>query len=88
MIRLVNLMVFIVFALSSTQHIKAQSCSFEEAMEKQGLLEIIKAVPGVRVQLKYATSDNFMKRDVYGCLKHGYLQKDVVDMLKKAQKSL
>ena len=86
MTRLTNLMVFIV--LASSHYAWAQDCSYEKAMLKQGLVEVSQAVPGLRVELKYATQDNFMKRDVYGCLKHGYLQKEVIEMLKKAQKSL
>lgn len=88
MIRLTNLLLFIGLGLIASNLVNAQGCSFESAMEKQGLLEITKAVPSIIVQLKYATKDNFMKRNVYGCLKHGFLQKEVVDMLKNAQKSL
>ena len=88
MIRFANFLVFIVFALCTSPLMHAQSCSYEMAMEKQGLLEITKSVPGVNVQLKYATQDNCMKRDVYGCLQHGYLPKEVVAMLKKSQQAL
>lgn len=88
MIRLTNLPVLIAFALTASYQGRAQNCSYEAAMLKQGLVEVTQAVPGVKVELKYATEDNFMKRDVYGCLKHGYLQKEVVDMLRMAQKSL
>ncbi len=86
MIRLTNLLLF--FAWTTSYYVRAQGCLYEEAMVKQGLVEVTKAVPGVKVELKYATQDNFMHRDVYGCLKHGYLQKEVVDMLRRAQKSL
>jgi len=88
MIRFANFLVFIVFVIGASHEIHAQSCPYELAMEKQGLLEITKAIPAVKVQLKYASQDNFMKRDVYGCLQHGYVQKEVVEMLKKAQRSL
>ena len=54
-------------------------------MQKQGLQEVTSQVPGVLVELKYATSDNFMKKDVYGCLTHAYLQKETMAKLKKAQ---
>ncbi len=63
-------------------------CAYEERMKKQGLVEVQQVLPEVFVQLKYATSDNFMKKDVYGCLTHAYLQKEVVQMLGKAQKYL
>jgi len=64
------------------------NCSYELAMQKQGLLEVSSNAPGVMVELKYATADNFMGKDVYGCLQHAYVQKPVLDMLKKAQAAL
>jgi D-alanyl-D-alanine dipeptidase len=54
-------------------------------MQKQGLVEVTSQVPGVLVELKYATADNFMTKDVYGCLTHAYLQKETMAKLKKAQ---
>jgi D-alanyl-D-alanine dipeptidase len=54
-------------------------------MAEQGLVEVQQAIPGILVQLKYATSDNFMHKNVYGCLQKAYLQKEVVARLKKAQ---
>jgi D-alanyl-D-alanine dipeptidase len=54
-------------------------------MEKQGLLEVRAHIPDVLVELKYATTDNFMGKDVYGCLKHAYVQPEVLAKLKKAQ---
>jgi D-alanyl-D-alanine dipeptidase len=64
------------------------NCSYELAMEKQGLLDVTSNAPGVMVDLKYATADNFMGKDVYGCLQHAFVQKPVLDMLKKAQAAL
>ncbi len=64
------------------------NCSYELAMQKQGLLEVSSNAPGVMVELKYATADNFMGKDVYGCLQHAYVQKPVLGMLKKAQAAL
>jgi D-alanyl-D-alanine dipeptidase len=54
-------------------------------MAQQGLVEIQQAIPGILVELKYATTDNFMHKNVYGCLQKAYLQKEVVARLKKAQ---
>jgi D-alanyl-D-alanine dipeptidase len=54
-------------------------------MEKQGLLEVRAHIPDVLVELKYATTDNFMGKDVYGCLKRAYVQPEVLAKLKKAQ---
>ena len=63
-------------------------CPYEQKMKQQGLVEVQKVLPSVFVQLKYATPDNFMKKDVYGCLTHAYLQKEVVEMLGKAEQYL
>jgi D-alanyl-D-alanine dipeptidase len=70
--------------------LKAQksTCAAELSMQKQGLQEVTEQVPGVLVELKYATTDNFMKKNVFGCLTHAYLQKETVAMLKKAQENL
>ncbi len=76
---------FWVLCLFSVQVLGQGTCSFEQAMEKQGLLEVRANIPDVLVELKYATSDNFMGKDVYGCLKHAYLQPEVLAKLKRAQ---
>jgi D-alanyl-D-alanine dipeptidase len=76
--------------LLSSLSLRAQktTCAAEISMQKQGLQEVTSQVPGVLVELKYATSDNFMKKDVYGCLTHAYLQKETMAKLKQAQESL
>lgn len=73
--------------LLSSLPLRAQktTCAAELSMQKQGLVEVTSQVPGVLVELKYATADNFMKKDVYGCLTHAYLQKETIAKLKKAQ---
>lgn len=73
--------------LLSSLSLQAQktTCAAELSMQKQGLVEVTSQVPGVLVELKYATADNFMKKDVYGCLTHAYLQKETIAKLKKAQ---
>jgi D-alanyl-D-alanine dipeptidase len=70
--------------------LKAQksTCAAELSMQKQGLQDATEQVSSVLVELKYATTDNFMKKNVYGCLTHAYLQKETVAMLKKAQQNL
>ncbi len=79
---------FWVLCLFSVRVLGQGTCSFEQAMEKQGLLEVRANIPDVLVELKYATSDNFMGKDVYGCLKHAYLQPEVLAKLKRAQANL
>ncbi|MFD3408493.1 M15 family metallopeptidase [Aquirufa sp. HETE-83D] len=78
----------IILLLSLSLKAQKTTCAAELSMQKQGLLEVTSQVPGVLVELKYATADNFMKKDVYGCLTHAYLQKETVAKLKKAQENL
>lgn len=45
-------------------------------------------IPGIKVDLKYSTTDNFFGQDVYGDLTEAYLQPIVAEQLKKAQEML
>jgi D-alanyl-D-alanine dipeptidase len=78
----------IILLLSLSLKAQKTTCAAELSMQKQGLQEVTAQVPGVLVELKYATTDNFMGKDVYGCLTHAYLQKETVAMLKKAEEIL
>ncbi len=75
-------LLFLVFFLRT---LSEPGCVYEKTMAEQGLFEVQQAIPGILVQLKYATPDNFMHKNVYGCLQKAYLQKEVVARLKKAQ---
>jgi len=54
----------------------------------QGLVNVRQLDPSIRVELKYATPDNFMGEAVYGDLKDCYLQQEVAGMLMRAQARL
>ncbi len=60
----------------------------EKTLIAQGLVDIETVIPGIRVELKYSTTDNFFGKDVYGDHVRCYLQPEVAEMLKKAQESL
>jgi D-alanyl-D-alanine dipeptidase len=60
----------------------------EKTLIDQGLVNIETVIPGIRVELKYSTTDNFFGKDVYGDHVRCYLQPVVAEMLKKAQESL
>tara|TARA_B110000014_G_C20104682_1_gene580639 strand:+ start:350 stop:1108 length:759 start_codon:yes stop_codon:yes gene_type:complete len=60
-------------------------CDWDSIMQKSGLVNILKIDPSLKVNLKYSSEDNFMKKDVYGCLENCYLQPDVAEKLKMAQ---
>ncbi|WP_245756387.1 M15 family metallopeptidase [Algoriphagus ornithinivorans] len=60
----------------------------EQRLIDQGLVDLQESIPGIRVELKYSTTDNFFGQDVYGELDRAYLQPEVADQLKKAQELL
>jgi D-alanyl-D-alanine dipeptidase len=60
----------------------------ERKMISQGLVDIQKADPEILVELKYSTSDNFLKKDIYGELTRAYLQPEMARRLGNASQSL
>lgn len=57
----------------SLQILLAQG-KLEQAMIRQGLVDIQKIDQTILVELKYSTTDNFVEKDVYGDLTRAYLQ--------------
>ena len=47
--------------------------NYEEYFEQAGLVDIQTAIPGVVVDLKYATADNIMSEILYPDLRKAYL---------------
>jgi D-alanyl-D-alanine dipeptidase len=68
--------------------LEASLPELEEKLIAQGLVDVETVVPGIRVELKYSTTDNFFGKDVYGDHVRCYLQPEVADMVKKAQDNL
>jgi len=60
----------------------------EKRMIEQGLVDIQTLDSTIMVELKYSTTDNFVKTDVYGDLTRAYLQPKAAEMLVKASKAL
>lgn len=60
----------------------------EKKLIDQGLVDVQTVVPGVRIELKYSTTDNFFGKDVYDDHIRCYLQPLVAEMVKKAQENL
>lgn len=60
----------------------------EKQMIAQGLVNIQDIDPDITVELKYSTTDNFVKKDVYGDLTNAYLQPEIAKKLAKASASL
>jgi len=78
--------------ISQAQVQKDKSSKNISATEKrildQGLVDIQSINPEILVELKYATSDNFMKKNVYGDLTHAYLQPEMAQRLSRASNLL
>lgn len=62
----------------------SQICEYEQKMREQGLVNIQEIDPNILVDLKYSTTDNFVGKDVYGCITNCYLQKHPAEMLSDA----
>ena len=53
-----------------------------------GMVDAASKVPGLKVDLKYSTKDNFIGKDVYGEWERGYRQAEAGAMLAKAAEEL
>jgi D-alanyl-D-alanine dipeptidase len=60
----------------------------DASMQKQGLVNVQTVDPTLLVELKYSTTDNFVKQDVYGDLTRAYLQPMTARKLAAASKWL
>lgn len=66
----------------------SNECIYDASMKNQGLINIVEIDPDILVDLKYSTADNFIGKDVYGCLSNCYLQKKAAEMLSVASNYL
>lgn len=64
------------------------ACDDEMSLEKAGLVDVKQVDPSLLVDLKYSTTDNFVHKDVYGCITRCFLQKETAEKLKKAHEYL
>jgi D-alanyl-D-alanine dipeptidase len=60
----------------------------ESSFLKAGLQDVQLLDPSIRVNLKYASNDNFMGRNLYGNLRKAYLQPEVAAKVVRAQQLL
>lgn len=87
---LIIIIPLIFISFTSQQKVKpkssqlSQSCEYEQKMREQGLVNIQEIDSKILVELKYSTTDNFVGKDVYGCITNCYLQKRPAQMLSKA----
>ena len=62
--------------------------ALEQKLISSGLVNIKDVDSSIAVNLKYATDDNFLHKNLYGDLKNCYLQKEIAEKLAAAQKKL
>lgn len=62
--------------------------NYEEYFEQAGLVDIQTAIPGVVVDLKYATADNFMGEILYPDLRKAYLLPHMISRLARVHARL
>jgi D-alanyl-D-alanine dipeptidase len=72
----------------SQAEVKVEVPELEKQLLGQGLISLEEHIPGIKVELKYSTTDNFFGQDVYGDLTKAFLQPEVADRLKNAQEKL
>lgn len=69
----------------SAGYVMRDTTDFEKFLLKQGLIRIRDFNKAIRVNLKYATTDNFMNKNMYGDFREAYLRKEVGLKLISAQ---
>jgi D-alanyl-D-alanine dipeptidase len=78
----------LVFLLFDAQKMQAQDCPAREVLKKSGLLEIQKEIPGILVDLRYSGTNNFTRKDLYGCLSQAFGRPELISKLKVANQML
>ena len=72
---------FLCVVTASAQH-------FDSLMRANGMVDIQQVAPDIRVDLKYATKDNFIGANMYGQLRRAYLHPNLAKALARAQQAL
>lgn len=87
MAKIITLCAFI-FSLMLPFHSEAQQPDFNALMEQQGLVDVQRLDSEIKVELKYATEDNFVGENMYGSLTTAYLLPHFAQKVVLAQKIL
>lgn len=80
------LLLLAVFAVGGTAY--AQVSTLADKMKRLGLIELSSLDSSFIIDLRYATSNNFAGKNMYGKFKQAFLVKDAARSLLKAQKAL
>jgi len=67
---------------------KKASIPTEQKMEQLGLVRLQSVDPSIKVQLMFASTENFTKRKIYTDIQHAYLHPQAAQALRKAQAML
>lgn len=62
--------------------------NLDSLMRTHGLVDIQDIAPKIRVELRYATRDNFIGANMYGNLRRAYLHSNLAHALARAQEAL
>ena len=68
--------------------VTASAQRFDSLMRAHGMVDILQVAPDIRVDLKYATKDNFIGANMYGQLRRAYLHPNLAKALARAQQAL
>ena len=68
--------------------VTASAQRFDSLMRANGMVDIQQVAPDIRVDLKYATKDNFIGANMYGQLRRAYLHPNLAKALARAQQVL
>ena len=68
--------------------VTASAQRFDSLMRTNGMVDIQQVAPDIRVDLKYATKDNFIGANMYGQLRRAYLHPNLAKALARAQQAL
>ncbi len=79
-----QLLLFVIWFVMPIVSVEQSLPVLEKQMIAQGLVNVQEIDPTIRVELKYSTTDNFVKKDVYGDLTKAYLQPEMARRLAKA----
>lgn len=83
-----RILIAMIWAVCISTVVGAQTASFSTRIKQYNLVDLETLGPGITVDLKYATTNNFVHRNMYGNLKRAYLHPDAAKSLKKALQQL
>ena len=78
----------IVFGILAVMALASAGVDWDAKMVKRGMVEVTRLDPTVAVDLRYATTNNFVGKNMYGTFCKAYLHADAAAALIKAQKAL